>query len=383
MLHLDQLVEELERSYTEAQERHVRPCGLQRPPRGGGGRPPPEGARGPVQARAGSGGRRTPTSRRRAATPSSRRWSPDYEAEVARLEEELKLSLVERDPADEKDVIVEIRQGVGGDEAALWAGDLARMLERYAERRGFKWEELEVSPSEGGGHQGGHLRDQGRRRLLGLQVRGRHPPRPARPRDRVAGAHPHLDRDGRRDARGRGRRRRDRREGPEDRRLPLVGPRRPVGEHDRLGGADHAPARPGSSSRCRTSARSSRTATRRCACCARASTRPSASGSRPSRRPRARRRSAPASAPRRSAPTTSRRTASPTTASASARRLEDVLAGDLDEFTEALTADEQRRALEASDARRGARGLRPSTSRARASTRRGSTRSCCSRTRSA
>jgi len=75
----------------------------------------------------------------------------DYEAEVARLEDELKLSLVERDPADEKDVIVEIRQGVGGDEAALWAADLARVLQRYAERNKFKWEELEVSPSEGGG----------------------------------------------------------------------------------------------------------------------------------------------------------------------------------------------------------------------------------------
>ena len=75
----------------------------------------------------------------------------DYEAEVARLEEELKLSLLESDPADDKDVIVEIRQGVGGDEAALWAADLARMLERYSERRGFRWEELEVSPSEGGG----------------------------------------------------------------------------------------------------------------------------------------------------------------------------------------------------------------------------------------
>ena len=60
---------------------------------------------------------------------------PDYEAEVARLDEQLKLSLVEVDPADEKDVIVEIRQGVGGDEAALWAADLAKMLERYAERR--------------------------------------------------------------------------------------------------------------------------------------------------------------------------------------------------------------------------------------------------------
>ncbi len=75
----------------------------------------------------------------------------DYEEEAARLEEELKLSLAPRDPADDKDVIIEIRQGVGGDEAALFASDLARMFQRYAERRGFKWEELEVSPTEGGG----------------------------------------------------------------------------------------------------------------------------------------------------------------------------------------------------------------------------------------
>jgi peptide chain release factor 1 len=74
-----------------------------------------------------------------------------YAADVERLEEELKLSLFERDPADDKDVIVEIRQGVGGDEAALWAADLARVLQRYAERRKYKWEELGVSPSEGGG----------------------------------------------------------------------------------------------------------------------------------------------------------------------------------------------------------------------------------------
>ena len=76
---------------------------------------------------------------------------PDLEADVARLEEELKLSLAERDPADSKDVIVEIRQGVGGDEAGLWAGDLARMFQRYAENRGFRWEELEVNANEGGG----------------------------------------------------------------------------------------------------------------------------------------------------------------------------------------------------------------------------------------
>ena len=76
---------------------------------------------------------------------------PELEQRVSELEEELKLALVETDPADRKDVIVEIRQGVGGDEAALWAGDLHRMLTRYAERRGFRPEELSASPNDGGG----------------------------------------------------------------------------------------------------------------------------------------------------------------------------------------------------------------------------------------
>jgi peptide chain release factor 1 len=76
---------------------------------------------------------------------------PELEERLAALEEELKLALVESDPADRKDVIVEIRQGVGGDEAALWAADVFRMLTRYAERRGFKVEQLEASGSETGG----------------------------------------------------------------------------------------------------------------------------------------------------------------------------------------------------------------------------------------
>ncbi len=58
------------------------------------------------------------------------------------LAEEIRLAMVERDPNDDKDVIVEIRAGTGGDEAGLWAGDLYRMLTRYAERRGFKTETL-------------------------------------------------------------------------------------------------------------------------------------------------------------------------------------------------------------------------------------------------
>jgi peptide chain release factor 1 len=75
----------------------------------------------------------------------------ELEQEIARLEDELKVALVERDPADEKDVIVEVRQGVGGDEAGLWAADVRRMLTRYAERMGLRTEALSTSESEGGG----------------------------------------------------------------------------------------------------------------------------------------------------------------------------------------------------------------------------------------
>jgi peptide chain release factor 1 len=63
---------------------------------------------------------------------------------VEHLEEEIRLAVVERDPNDEKDVIVEIQGGAGGDEANLWAGDLYRMLTRYAERCGLKAEPMQV-----------------------------------------------------------------------------------------------------------------------------------------------------------------------------------------------------------------------------------------------
>ncbi|HEX3241624.1 MAG TPA: peptide chain release factor 1 [Solirubrobacterales bacterium] len=67
------------------------------------------------------------------------------------LEEEIRLAMVERDPNDSKNVLVEIRAGTGGDEAALFAGDLYKMLGRYAEERGFATEVLSQSPAEVGG----------------------------------------------------------------------------------------------------------------------------------------------------------------------------------------------------------------------------------------
>ena len=71
--------------------------------------------------------------------------------ELPELEEELRAEMLERDPADDKDVIVELRAGTGGDEAALFAGDLYQMLNRYAESLGFKTETLTVSGGDAGG----------------------------------------------------------------------------------------------------------------------------------------------------------------------------------------------------------------------------------------
>lgn len=71
----------------------------------------------------------------------------DARATIERLEEEIRLAMVEPDPNDDKNVIIEIRGGAGGDEAGLWAGDLYRMLTRYAERRKLAVEPLEASES--------------------------------------------------------------------------------------------------------------------------------------------------------------------------------------------------------------------------------------------
>ena len=74
------------------------------------------------------------------------------EGDVERLEEELKRRLVPRDPLDEKDAVLEVRAGTGGEEAALFAGDLFRMYTRYAERRGWGVELVSESRGEHGGY---------------------------------------------------------------------------------------------------------------------------------------------------------------------------------------------------------------------------------------
>ena len=80
-----------------------------------------------------------------------RRLAGEREEEASSLEAELRALLAPRDPQDDRDVILEIQKAAGGDEAAIWAGDLLRMYERYAERHRYRVESLETSDSEAGG----------------------------------------------------------------------------------------------------------------------------------------------------------------------------------------------------------------------------------------
>jgi peptide chain release factor 1 len=147
---MERLVDELDRSYAEAQERMADPAVYT---------DRQQGADAGRRLKELESAHRLADEWRRARSdlddargdPELAGMASELEEEVARLEDELKLALVEKDPADEKDVIVEIRPGVGGDEAALWAGEIYRMLTRYAERRGFKTEILSSSENEAGG----------------------------------------------------------------------------------------------------------------------------------------------------------------------------------------------------------------------------------------
>ncbi|MEX0747757.1 MAG: peptide chain release factor 1 [Rhodothermales bacterium] len=75
----------------------------------------------------------------------------DLERRLPQVEESLRMKLIPKDPADSKDAILEIRAGTGGDEAALFVGDLLRLYEKYAEKNGCKTEILEISPGSQGG----------------------------------------------------------------------------------------------------------------------------------------------------------------------------------------------------------------------------------------
>ena len=99
-----------------------------------------EGRRQPRRRRAPCCRSRTPT-----CAPWPRRKSTRLEPELARIEEELKILLLPKDPNDEKNVVLEIRAGTGGDEATLFAAEIFRMYSRYAESQRWK---MEVTSSQ-------------------------------------------------------------------------------------------------------------------------------------------------------------------------------------------------------------------------------------------
>ena len=76
---------------------------------------------------------------------------PGYQDEIERLSEDLQYALLPSDPSEDRDALIEIRAGAGGDEASLFAAELMRVYQRYADTRGWKCEHLESSPSEVGG----------------------------------------------------------------------------------------------------------------------------------------------------------------------------------------------------------------------------------------
>ena len=148
---MDSLIEELERSYADAQERMSDPTIFSDHHQAADAGRRLKELEGPHKLA--QEWRSTHDDLEAAREDSELRGLvPELERRLEELEDELKLALVQRDPNDEKDVIVEIRKGTGGDEAAIWAGDLFRMLTRYAESRGFKWEVLGSNPSESGGY---------------------------------------------------------------------------------------------------------------------------------------------------------------------------------------------------------------------------------------
>lgn len=133
----------------------------------------------------------------------------ELEPAIEQMEEQIKLLLIPKDPQDSKNAIMEIRGGTGGDEAAIFAGDLLRMYTKYIESKGWRYEVTSFSDGRRGRLQGSRPQSHGAERLRHAQIRVGRAPCPARAPDRDAGPRPYVGRIGGRTARSRGIRRRD------------------------------------------------------------------------------------------------------------------------------------------------------------------------------
>ena len=113
-------------------------------------------------------------------------------AQEEELMQEIKILLLPKDPNDDKDVIVEIRAGVGGDEAGLFAGDLLRMYLRYAERQGWKTEFISVNDQGVGGYKEAIFSIKGKGAYSKFKIRKRCPQSSARSRNRIKRTYSHF-----------------------------------------------------------------------------------------------------------------------------------------------------------------------------------------------
>ena len=125
------------------------------------------------------------------------------EPEVEALENDLRVLLLPKDPNDEKNIILEIRKGAGGDEASLFAGEVFRMYTRYAEEQGWKVEVTSLSESSVGGLSEVIAMFSGKRVYSRLQVRERRASSAARSIHGNTGPRPHFHHYGGRHARSR------------------------------------------------------------------------------------------------------------------------------------------------------------------------------------
>ena len=215
------------------------------------------GARTRARLRARHAGRQRPG---HARDGRARKWRGSR-PQIERAEDALKTLLIPRDPRDDKNIYLEVRAGTGGDEAAIFAGDLFRMYARYAETHGFTVEILSENPGEHGGYREVISRIAGNGAFArfkfesGVHRVQRVPATEAQGRIHTSAVH-----------RGHpGRARRSRSHGPQSRgtarrHLPRLGRRRPARQQDRIGHPHHAHAHRASWSNARTNARSTRTA---------------------------------------------------------------------------------------------------------------------------
>ena len=116
----------------------------------------------------------------------------EIEPKIADMEQKLRVLLLPKDAADEKNVILEVRAGTGGDEAALFAGDLYRMYQRYADLKGWKIEIISASDAAVGGYKEIVANVSGQGCLCQAQIRVRGSPRAAGSRNGIKRPHPYV-----------------------------------------------------------------------------------------------------------------------------------------------------------------------------------------------